>query len=157
MGEVVEEFEQTLARIHARHRDDPRRELTSLLILAMEREQLVSIAYRDELIQRRLATLSLAPDVREIFRHGIAWAWKDEEMHAIYTRGLLLRIGTPWIRSRAVIAQVAGAVAGWVSSVQQHARWSRSGHGRTTGPRGGGAVANAGSPALRDELARALG
>ena len=52
----------------------------------MEREQIVSIAYRDELIQRRLDSLPLAADVRDIVHQGIAWAWKDEEMHAIYTR-----------------------------------------------------------------------
>jgi hypothetical protein len=38
MGQVAEEFEETLADIHARHRDHPRGELTALLLLAMERE-----------------------------------------------------------------------------------------------------------------------
>ena len=112
MGQVAEEFEETLAGIRARHRDHPRGELTALLLLAMEREQLVSVAYRDELIQRRLATLPLGAAEREIVRHGIAWAWKDEEMHAIYTRGLLLRLGGPSVRARP-------------------SRWSRSARRRT--------------------------
>jgi uncharacterized protein (DUF362 family) len=126
MGQVAEEFEETLAGIRARHRDHPRGELTALLLLAMEREQLVSVAYRDELIQRRLATLPLGAAEREIVRHGIAWAWKDEEMHAIYTRGLLLRLGGPSVRARALVAQLVGAIAGWASSAQQHARWSQA-------------------------------
>jgi pimeloyl-ACP methyl ester carboxylesterase len=131
MGTVLEEFEDTLARLRRRHRGDLRQEFIALLLLAMEREQLVSIAYRDQLIQRRLAAMSLPCDVREILRHGIAWAWKDEEMHAIYTRGLLLRIGSPGVRTRALIAQIAGSVAGWASSVQQHGRWSHAPVART--------------------------
>jgi uncharacterized protein (DUF362 family) len=123
---VVAEFEEALARQRARHRDRPLRELTALLLLAMEREQIVSIAYRDELIQRRLETLPLADDIRDVVRHGIAWAWKDEEMHAIYTRGLLLRIGGPSTRARTLMAQLAGGLGGWASSVQQHARWSQA-------------------------------
>jgi uncharacterized protein (DUF362 family) len=123
---VVAEFEEALARQRAKHRDHPLRELTALLLLAMEREQIVSIAYRDELIERRLDTLALADDVRDIVRHGIAWAWKDEEMHAIYTRGLLLRLGGPWTRAQTLMAQLAGALGGWASSVQQHARWSQA-------------------------------
>jgi len=120
---VVDEFEATLATLRARYRNDPREELTRLLLLAIEREQLVSIAYRDELIQRRLARTSLDPEVQDVIRHAIAWAWKDEEMHAIYTRGVLLRAPRLRVRARAMSAQVAGAVAGWASSVQQHARW----------------------------------
>jgi len=123
---VVTELEAALARQRARYHDHPLRELTALLLLAMEREQIVSIAYRDESIQRRLDTLPLPDDVRDIVRHGIAWAWKDEEMHAIYTRGLLLRIGGPWTRARTLMAQLAGALGGWASSVQQHARWSQA-------------------------------
>ena len=123
---VVAEFEEALARQRAKHRDHPLRELTALLLLALEREQIVSIAYRDELIQRRLDALPLPADVRDIVRHAIAWSWKDEEMHAIYTRGLLLRIGGPRTRARTLVAQLAGALGGWASSVQQHARWSQA-------------------------------
>ena len=47
-------------------------------------------------------------------------------MHAIYTRGLLLRALSLRVRARAITAQVAGAVAGWASSVQQHARWNEA-------------------------------
>lgn len=131
MGQLLKEFEETLARVHAKHRDAPRDELTRLLLLALEREQLVSVAYRDELIERRLSAMPLAADVQDVIRHAIAWAWKDEEMHAIYTRGLLLRVGTPAVRARALAAQVAGAVAGWASSAQQHARWSHAPLART--------------------------
>jgi uncharacterized protein (DUF362 family) len=123
MGQVYREFELTMARFETRYRGHPRREILRLLLLALEREQLVSIAYRDDRMRERLETLALSDDLRAIMRQSLAWAWRDEQMHAIYTRGLLLRIGSPALRARAVCEQIAGAVGGWSSSVRQHVSW----------------------------------
>ena len=41
---VVDEFEETLAGLRVRYENDPRAVLTRLLLLAVEREQLVSVA-----------------------------------------------------------------------------------------------------------------
>ena len=38
--------------------------------------------------------MPLDDDVRELIAHALLWAWKDEEMHAIYVRGALLRLGS---------------------------------------------------------------
>jgi hypothetical protein len=38
------------------------------------------------MIVRRLAQMSLPEEVRRITRHALVWAWKDEEMHALYPR-----------------------------------------------------------------------
>src|SRR5262249_17902956 len=50
--------------------------------------------------------------------------WKDEEMHSVYLRGALLRLGSPFVCAQARGRQVAGAIAGWCSAVQQHVRWA---------------------------------
>ncbi len=126
MGELYDEFEQELASWQARYQGFPEREVEKLLLLALEREQLVTVAYRSELMRDRLRELGIDPELEAAFTQALAWAWKDEEMHAIYTRGLLLKWGSFTLRVRAFVQQMAGAIAGWSSSVQQHVRWSRA-------------------------------
>jgi len=126
MAAIEEEFEETLAAVRARYRNRPERELEQLLLLALEREQLVTVAYRNDLMALRLDEAGLDPELVRVFRQSLAWAWKDEQMHAIYTRGLLFRWGRPRIRLRALFQQLAGSLGGWASSVQQHVPWRRA-------------------------------
>jgi uncharacterized protein (DUF362 family) len=131
MGELYDEFERTLSEWRELYRDEPRRELEQLLLLALEREQLVTVAYRNDLMASRLDELKLSSDWKRVLRQSLAWAWKDEQMHAIYTRGVLLRSGRLSLRIRALVQQLAGTVGGWASSVSQHAPWSKAPFSRT--------------------------
>jgi uncharacterized protein (DUF362 family) len=124
MADVVQAFEAQLLRWRRRYAGRPGREMVKLCLLSLEREEIVAIAYREDALGKRLARMPVADDVREIAGHALLWAWKDEEMHAIYVRGCLLRLGSPWLRLRALQHQAAGAVGGWASSVRQHVRWS---------------------------------
>ena len=126
MGRVYEEFESKLEGWGRRYADRPEREIALLLLLALEREELVSVNYREAMIVRRLQTMPIAPQVRDIIRHALLWAWKDEEMHAIFTRGAIFQLRNPALKSRAWLRQWAGALAGWSSSVRQHVRWSEA-------------------------------
>jgi uncharacterized protein (DUF362 family) len=126
LGAIYQEFERELAAWGRRDAGRPRREMVRLLLLALEREEIVSVGYRDAMIARRLDAMPIGPRVRDLILHALAWAWKDEEMHAIYLRGAILRLGSRSLRARAYLRQVAGAVAGWSSSVQQHVRWRRA-------------------------------
>lgn len=123
MGAIYEQFERELTDWGLKDAGRPRRAMVRLLLLALEREEIVSVAYREALIARRLATIPIGPQLAELIGHALAWAWKDEEMHAIYLRGAILRMGGRSLRARAYLRQSAGAVAGWSSSVQQHVRW----------------------------------
>jgi uncharacterized protein (DUF362 family) len=123
MGEVYEEFLQELAALGRKHEGRPHDEMVSLWLLSLEREQIVNVAYRDALLTQRLASLPVSREVQSIMRHALQWAWRDEEMHAIYVRGVLLRMRRPLLSARAFAQQVSGGVAGWVSSVRQHVRW----------------------------------
>jgi uncharacterized protein (DUF362 family) len=126
LGEIYDEFERDLSRWRKRYREEPEAELQHLLLLALEREQLVTVAYRNELMKERIEEQDLPGDLKEIFAHALGWAWKDEELHAIYTRGLLIRLARPSMKLRAVAQQLAGMVGGWSSSVEQHVPWSRA-------------------------------
>src|SRR5208283_5797802 len=99
-----------------RYAGKPDAETIQLWLMALEREQIVAVGYRDDLIRKRLDETHLPEPVRELMRQALVWAWKDEEMHAIYIRGALLRSGGFFQRGLAFAQQWAGAVGGWVSS-----------------------------------------
>jgi uncharacterized protein (DUF362 family) len=120
---VYAEFEAELARTHARFEGNPRGELTALLLFALEREQIVSVAYRESVIRQHLSALSIPADARTVFEDALVWVWKDEEMHALFLRGLLLRQGSFPVRVRSLLAQASGALGGWAGSVLHHVRW----------------------------------
>jgi len=123
VGAIYQEFERQLDQWRARYAGQPRREMIRLCLLALEREELVSIAYREELMVKRLAAMPVHPDVREIVHHALLWAWKDEEMHAIYIRGMILKLGSRRLRAMAYSRQMAGGLGGWAGSVRQHVRF----------------------------------
>lgn len=126
MGAVYDEFQRELAVVRKACSDDPRRELIQLFLLALEREELVSIGYRESLMQQRIAAMPIADDVKELLRHALVWIWKDEEMHTIYIRGAILKLGGWKLRAQAFLTQAAGGIGGWAGSVLQHSRWTRA-------------------------------
>lgn len=123
MGHIYEEFERELSQAAEEYRDHPELEFMHLFLMALEREQIVSVAYRESLIADRLDRMPIDPETRSMIRHALMWAWKDEEMHAIYIRGAILRLGRIRLRLQAFVTQAAGALGGWAASVNQHARW----------------------------------
>jgi uncharacterized protein (DUF362 family) len=126
MGAVYDEFVRELAGWERCYAARPRALLVRLFLLALEREEIVSIAYRESVMAARLRDLALPAEVKELIRHALLWAWKDEEMHAIYIRGAILKTGHPLLRGQAFLKQIAGGIAGWATSVQQHVRWAQA-------------------------------
>src|SRR6185369_14456161 len=94
MGEIFEQFQKDLARLRAKHLNNPSAEVLYLLFLALEREAIVAVAYRDDMLARRIQAMPLSPEIQELIRHALIWAWKDEEMHAIYIRGVIFKRGS---------------------------------------------------------------
>ena len=123
MGSIYQEFEKQLEAGRLRWAERPREEMLELFLLALEREEIVAIGYRESAIARRLAAMPIPAEVRDILHHALVWAWKDEEMHAIYIRGAILHLGGPLLRLKAYLRQLGGGVGGWASSVLMHARW----------------------------------
>jgi uncharacterized protein (DUF362 family) len=118
--DIEDEFADLLAKWRRVHRDDPAGEMRRLLLLAMEREEIVRVGYQETFLTERVARLPVPEDVRELMRQALLWVWRDEEMHATYVRGALLRIGDPVICARAYAQQVGGALGGWAAAVRQH-------------------------------------
>jgi uncharacterized protein (DUF362 family) len=91
-----------------------------LVLLALEREQVVAVAYREEAVAGRVAALAIDEDSRAVIRQTLVWIWKDEQLHAEYVRGLLL--GEGGFGAKAVVygRQVQGALSGWTSATSTH-------------------------------------
>jgi uncharacterized protein (DUF362 family) len=126
MDAVSREFEEHLTALRRRCEGKPGEEIRNLLLLALEREQMVSISYREELITERLRRTPLAPSLQDLIRHALIWVWKDEEMHAVYLRGLLLKTGTWPLKVLSFVQQVNGTFGGWASSIRMHVPWSKA-------------------------------
>ena len=120
MSAIYQEFDLQLQSLRRQYAGQPRQEMIELCLLALEREELVSVAYRESLIAKRLASMPVEKPIREIARHALVWAWKDEEMHAVYIRGMIMKLGNRRLRAMAYGRQMAGAVGGWAASALQH-------------------------------------
>ncbi len=114
---LIDEFRGAL---DALRRLPPEAELDALLRLGLEREALVSVAYRADAVEGRLARMDLDPDVRAVIARAIRWIWREEEGHTLWIRGALLAGGS---RVGPLTGNVRGKLMGWVSSRQVHHRW----------------------------------
>src|SRR5580700_1192154 len=113
---MLEDTRLLLARWRREFAGRPGAERERLLLLALEREQIVAVAYREEAVAGRVAALDIGHDGRDLLRQTLIWIWKDEQLHAEYLRGELLR--APGLMSRAVVygRQLQGALSGWTSA-----------------------------------------
>src|SRR4051794_35864159 len=89
-GPLTEGMLRDLERL-ARDLVDVEPQILALLLLGLERERVVAVGYRDDALAERLAATRLPPEVRDALAHALLRVWKDEEMHARYLHGLLLR------------------------------------------------------------------
>ena len=98
----------------------PELERRRLVLLSLEREQVVAVAYREEAVVGRVAALDVDEDARAVIRQTLVWIWKDEQLHAEYVRGWLLR--SPGIAARVAVygRQLQGALSGWTSATSNH-------------------------------------
>ncbi|HEX4546676.1 MAG TPA: DUF362 domain-containing protein [Candidatus Acidoferrum sp.] len=124
VGLILDQFAQELAVWQQKYAGKPRDELIGLCLMALEREELVTVGYREELMTKRLADMPLSEPVRDLISHALIWAWRDEEMHTIYIRGALLKLGSPILQMKTFGQQFGGMLGGWAGSVRQHVPWA---------------------------------
>jgi uncharacterized protein (DUF362 family) len=117
---LLDDVESLLEKWRLQCRGRPELERRRLLLLALEREQIVAVAYREEAVAGRVSELLVPEEVRALIRQTLVWIWKDEQLHAEYLRGELLRAGG--FGSAAVVygRQVQGALSGWTSATSNH-------------------------------------
>src|SRR5437660_6149214 len=120
LDQIYQDSERLLSSWRDRYRDRPDLERRRLWLLALEREQLVGVAYRERAIAHRVARMPLDAETRYLVRRALIWVWQDEEMHAAYVRGLLLHHASGWMRGLTYGEQLLGAVSGWAAATDQH-------------------------------------
>jgi uncharacterized protein (DUF362 family) len=127
---LIEDVGVQLGRWRRECAGRPEAERSKLLLLALEREQIVAVAYREEAVAGRVAELKIGDQARALIRQTLVWIWKDEQLHAEFTRGLLLE--ACGLASSLVVygRQVQGALSGWTSSTATN-RMARSAPLRT--------------------------
>jgi len=113
---VLDDVRAMLARWRLEFAGRPEAERERLLLLALEREQIVAVAYREEAVAGRVAELDVAAAVRALIRQTLMWIWKDEQLHFEFMRGLLLESGR--LTSSLVVygRAVQGTLSGWTSA-----------------------------------------
>ena len=84
---LLDDVTKLLDRWKVKYKGQPHLERQKLLLLALEREQIVAVAYREEAIAGRVAALDIGDDARDLVRQTLIWIWKDEQLHAEYLRG----------------------------------------------------------------------
>ncbi len=120
-GLILAECESLLAELRVEFERDPAGEYRRLAMLALEREQLVSYAYREDILGQRLEHLVAPIEVIEILRHAFTQVWRDEEAHTVLIRGTLVRdVDNPVGLARTTIEQTSGYLAGWSSALKHH-------------------------------------
>ncbi|HVM98468.1 MAG TPA: hypothetical protein VMT89_18885 [Candidatus Acidoferrales bacterium] len=126
MSDIYLAFERYIGAWQTRFVRQPERELFRLALLSLEREENVAFAYNQSVLGRRLAALPISESVRDLFRNALVQIWRDEEMHAVFIREALLKLGGTVVAVRTLEQQIAGRLGGWAVSVRQHRRWSEA-------------------------------
>ena len=118
---LLDEVHAQLDEWRVEYAGQPDAEREHLWLLALEREQIVAVAYREEAVAARVANLvAFDEDLRALVRQTLVWVWKDEELHAEFLRGLLLQQGGLSASLVVYGRQAEGALSGWVTSTEHH-------------------------------------
>ncbi len=123
---LVRDFALELARAHELARGDADRERHTLSLMALERERLVDAHYSGASLGARIAALRAPARVRDMIRFAFQWAAREEQMHAVLVRGVLLGQRGLRLAIATISRHFAGLVAGWSSAVLTHASWRRA-------------------------------
>ena len=154
-GVILAECQELLAELRVEFEGDPQGEYRRLARLALEREQLVSYAYREDILGRRLDKLVAPSDVIDVLRHAFTQVWRDEEAHTVLVRGTLLaeEQGAKGL-ALTTVEQTSGMLSGWSAALKHHVPRSSAPFRSVLvdGLAQAGRLVGKLSPDLRDEL-----
>ena len=118
MGEITESIALEIDERHARHPGRPDLELLEHLLVAVQRERVAAVGYDTERLGERLARSPLPERARRSIARAVGQIWLDENMHARYLLGMLLRQPDLATRLGAERQSAEGGVGGWMTAVQ---------------------------------------
>ncbi len=113
---VLREIEERRARCEGR----PDLELLEHLLVAVQRERVAAVGYDTERLGERLARSPLPERARRALSRAVGQIWLDENMHARYVLGVLLRQRDLTTQLGARMESAEGGVGGWMTAVEQH-------------------------------------
>lgn len=119
MGEIYNQFLIELKQLEEKYRNEPAEELNQLLLLALEREELVATSYQEKVLNSSIDALNIPSAFKSIFKHSLIWIWKDEEMHTDFVRSGLLKTENSYSKLKIFLSQFQGYIGGWSGSVLQ--------------------------------------
>jgi hypothetical protein len=79
---LLDEVRGLLADWRRRYEGRPDEEREQLWLLALEREQIVAVAYREKAVAGRVSALPISDSARALLRQTLVWIWNDDERHA---------------------------------------------------------------------------
>src|SRR5258708_40172919 len=74
VGLIYDQFTEELTAWEKKYVARPREELLGLSLMALEREEVVTVGYREELMTKRLAGMPLSAPRRELLIHTLIFA-----------------------------------------------------------------------------------
>ena len=157
MGEITDAVAVEIAERRVRCAGDPTRELIEHLLVAVQRERIAAVGYDTVMLGERLARAPMPDEGRRIIHRAITQIWIDENQHARYVLGVLLRQRDLLLQLGARAEDLEGGVGGWMTAVLQHTTWSEAPVLRLTATVLGAAarLARRIPPSVEDALVRA--
>ncbi|MEO7094852.1 MAG: DUF362 domain-containing protein, partial [Polyangiales bacterium] len=92
----------------------------------VQRERIAAVGYDVDKLGDRLAAAPLPADARRIIGRAITQIWIDENLHARYVLGVLLRQRALLVQLGAHAEDLEGGVGGWMTAVLQHTTWTEA-------------------------------
>ena len=120
-ADLTRQFDAWARRYRGRRHAERRR----LLLFALEREQIVAVAYRESVLAARVDALDAPEDVKHLMRRALAWVWRDEELHVEWLRGQLRHEHRPASVAVLAVHQLTGIVGAWVTTTRVHPKAGR--------------------------------
>jgi uncharacterized protein (DUF362 family) len=124
MGDITASIVREIEDRHAQHPGRPDRELLEHLLVAVQRERVAAVGYDTARLGERLARAPLPERARRAIARAVGQIWLDENMHARYVLGVLLRQRQLGTQLGALAQSAEGGVGGWMTAVEQHTRWA---------------------------------
>lgn len=103
----------------------PRAQRRALLLFGLEREQIVTVAYREDVLADRIDQLAADDELRQLIRRALAWVWRDEALHVEWVRGQLRHEHRPVPALVLLGHQLTGLVGGWITTTRMHPKAGR--------------------------------
>lgn len=124
MGQITDAVADEIVERRERCAGDVDRELLEHLLVAVQRERIAAVGYDTVKLGERLSAAPLPDDARRMIHRAITQIWIDENQHARYILGVLLKQCDVLVRLGARSEDLEGGVGGWMTAVLQHTTWS---------------------------------